>query len=126
MLTRSADHSKEKLQEGSDKITGKNRKRMVATNLKSQTITLMAERSAMEAEMNAIIERLCQPGGPGLSGNLVDSEVLRFSLQFDCLLDLDVKINFLSWLPGNGMKNFGFNGFLLVVVFILCRAICLT
>lgn len=28
----------------------------------------------MEAEMNSIIDRLCQPGGPGISGNLVDSE----------------------------------------------------
>lgn len=24
--------------------------------------------------MNSIIDRLCQPGGPGISGNLVDSE----------------------------------------------------
>lgn len=29
----------------------------------------------MEAEMDAIIESLCGPSGPGLSGNLVDSEV---------------------------------------------------
>ncbi|XWS72634.1 hypothetical protein CRYUN_Cryun02cG0056900 [Craigia yunnanensis] len=34
----------------------------------------MEKRSGMEAEMNVIIEQLCQPGGPGLSGNLVDSE----------------------------------------------------
>ncbi|XP_052486731.1 uncharacterized protein LOC105767653 isoform X2 [Gossypium raimondii] len=47
---------------------------MVGANLKSETIKLMDKRSAMEAEMNAIIEQLCQPGGPGLSGNLVDSE----------------------------------------------------
>ncbi|MBA0744984.1 hypothetical protein Gogos_007579 [Gossypium gossypioides] len=47
---------------------------MVGANLKSETMKLMDKRSAMEAEMNAIIEQLCQPGGPGLSGNLVDSE----------------------------------------------------
>ncbi|KAG7538448.1 PDZ domain [Arabidopsis suecica] len=28
----------------------------------------------METEMNSIVERLCNPGGPGLSGNLIDSE----------------------------------------------------
>ncbi|XP_075652524.1 uncharacterized protein LOC142622854 [Castanea sativa] len=47
---------------------------MVATNVKTETMALMDKRSALEAEMNAIIDRLCQPGGPGLSGNLVDSE----------------------------------------------------
>ncbi|XP_010275822.1 PREDICTED: 26S proteasome non-ATPase regulatory subunit 9 [Nelumbo nucifera] len=47
---------------------------MVATNLKSETMSLMDKRKAMETEMNAIIARLCQPGGPGLSGDLVDSE----------------------------------------------------
>ncbi|EOY29553.1 26S proteasome regulatory subunit, putative isoform 3 [Theobroma cacao] len=47
---------------------------MVGANLKSETMKLMEKRSGMEAEMNAIIEQLCQPGGPGLSGNLVDSE----------------------------------------------------
>ncbi|OMO90878.1 hypothetical protein COLO4_18808 [Corchorus olitorius] len=47
---------------------------MVGANLKSETIKLMDKRSGMETEMNAIIEQLCQPGGPGLSGNLVDSE----------------------------------------------------
>ncbi|KAJ0788766.1 putative PDZ domain, 26S Proteasome non-ATPase regulatory subunit 9, PDZ superfamily [Helianthus annuus] len=47
---------------------------MVATDLKSEVKKLMEKRSALEAEMNVIIERLCQPGGPGLSGNLVDSE----------------------------------------------------
>ncbi|XP_050215220.1 uncharacterized protein LOC126666258 [Mercurialis annua] len=47
---------------------------MVATNLKSETMKLMDKRTAVEAEMNAIIEQLCLPGGPGLSGNLVDSE----------------------------------------------------
>ncbi|KAL3642997.1 hypothetical protein CASFOL_013812 [Castilleja foliolosa] len=47
---------------------------MVATNLKAETMKLMDKRSGMEEEMNAIIEGLCRPGGPGLSGNLVDSE----------------------------------------------------
>ncbi|KAI4344294.1 hypothetical protein L6164_011540 [Bauhinia variegata] len=47
---------------------------MVATNVKAETMSLMDKRTAIEAEMNAIIERLSQPGGPGLSGNLVDSE----------------------------------------------------
>ncbi|KAL7097231.1 hypothetical protein ACP275_10G130900 [Erythranthe tilingii] len=47
---------------------------MVATNLKAETMKLMDKRSDMEAELNIIIERLCQPGGPGLSGNLLDSE----------------------------------------------------
>ncbi|KAK9055166.1 hypothetical protein SSX86_026248 [Deinandra increscens subsp. villosa] len=47
---------------------------MVATDLKSEVKKLMDKRSALEVEMNVIIERLCQPGGPGLSGNLVDSE----------------------------------------------------
>ncbi|GMH27284.1 hypothetical protein Nepgr_029127 [Nepenthes gracilis] len=47
---------------------------MVGTNLKAETMALMDNRSAVEAEMNSIIERLCLPGGPGLSGNLLDSE----------------------------------------------------
>lgn len=47
---------------------------MVATDVKSEVNKLMEKRSALETEMNVIIERLCQPGGPGLSGNLVDSE----------------------------------------------------
>ncbi|KAK4777931.1 hypothetical protein SAY87_018118 [Trapa incisa] len=47
---------------------------MVATNLKGETMKLMEKRTAIESEMNAIIERLTQPGGPGLSGNLVDAE----------------------------------------------------
>lgn len=34
----------------------------------------MDKRTTMETEMNSIVERLCNPGGPGLSGNLVDSE----------------------------------------------------
>uniref|UniRef100_A0A5B6YTF9 Putative 26S proteasome non-ATPase regulatory subunit 9 isoform X1 n=1 Tax=Davidia involucrata TaxID=16924 RepID=A0A5B6YTF9_DAVIN len=47
---------------------------MVATNLKAEAMSLMDKRTALEAEMNVIIDRLCQPGGPGLSANLVDSE----------------------------------------------------
>ncbi|KAJ4709592.1 26S proteasome non-ATPase regulatory subunit 9 [Melia azedarach] len=47
---------------------------MVGTNLKTETTSLMEKRSALEAEMNAVIDRLCRPDGPGLSGNLVDSE----------------------------------------------------
>ncbi|KAG6490706.1 hypothetical protein ZIOFF_052016 [Zingiber officinale] len=47
---------------------------MAAPNLKAETISLMDMRASMEAEMDAIIESLCGPSGPGLSGNLVDSE----------------------------------------------------
>ncbi|KAG5593716.1 hypothetical protein H5410_034948 [Solanum commersonii] len=47
---------------------------MVGTNLKAETMKLMDERTNTETEMDVIIQRLCQPGGPGLSGNLVDSE----------------------------------------------------
>ncbi|KAF8407263.1 hypothetical protein HHK36_006390 [Tetracentron sinense] len=43
---------------------------MVATNLKAQTMSLIDKRDATEIEMNIIIERLCQPGGPGISGSL--------------------------------------------------------
>lgn len=45
-------------------------------------MSLMDKRTAVEAEMNAIIARLTQPGAPGLSGNLVDSEVFLFFLSF--------------------------------------------
>lgn len=45
---------------------------------------MMDKRSGVEEEMNVIIQRLCQPGGPGLSGNLVDSEADLIS--FYCLL----------------------------------------
>ncbi|XP_060171774.1 uncharacterized protein LOC132602962 isoform X2 [Lycium barbarum] len=48
---------------------------MVGTNLKAETMKLMDERANKETEMDVIIQRLSQPGGPGLSGNLVDSEV---------------------------------------------------
>ncbi|KAK2422296.1 hypothetical protein P8452_52016 [Trifolium repens] len=47
---------------------------MVGTNVKAETNSLMVKRSALESEMNSIIARLSQPGAPGLSGNLVDSE----------------------------------------------------
>ncbi|KAH0649693.1 hypothetical protein KY284_029605 [Solanum tuberosum] len=47
---------------------------MVGTNLKAETMKLMDERTNTETEMDVIIQRLCQPSGPGLSGNLVDSE----------------------------------------------------
>lgn len=42
--------------------------------MKAEAMKLMDQRSAMELEMNAIIERLCRPDGPGFSGNLTDSE----------------------------------------------------
>ncbi|KAF7152346.1 hypothetical protein RHSIM_Rhsim01G0033400 [Rhododendron simsii] len=58
---------------------------MVGTNLKAETMSLMDKRTALEAEMNVIIDRLCRPGGPGLSGNLIDSEasilIFCFSLH---------------------------------------------
>ncbi|KAL1217533.1 hypothetical protein V5N11_004702 [Cardamine amara subsp. amara] len=47
---------------------------MVGANLKAETMALMDKRTAMETEMNSIVQRLCNPGGPGLSGNLIDSE----------------------------------------------------
>ncbi|XP_039119685.1 26S proteasome non-ATPase regulatory subunit 9 [Dioscorea cayenensis subsp. rotundata] len=47
---------------------------MVGANLKAETLALMEKRASVEAEMNAIIEILCGPGGPGISGNLVDAE----------------------------------------------------
>ncbi|XP_019088475.1 PREDICTED: 26S proteasome non-ATPase regulatory subunit 9-like [Camelina sativa] len=47
---------------------------MVGANLKAETMALMDKRAAMETEMNSIVQRLCNPGGPGLSGNLIDSE----------------------------------------------------
>ncbi|KAK3018592.1 hypothetical protein RJ639_002827 [Escallonia herrerae] len=50
---------------------------MVGTNLKAEALNLMERRSNLEAEMDVIIQRLCQPGGPGLSGNLVDSEAIH-------------------------------------------------
>ncbi|CAJ2642067.1 unnamed protein product [Trifolium pratense] len=47
---------------------------MLGTNVKAEITSLMDKRSALESEMNSIIARLSQPGAPGLSGNLVDSE----------------------------------------------------
>ncbi|XP_020577682.1 26S proteasome non-ATPase regulatory subunit 9 [Phalaenopsis equestris] len=47
---------------------------MVAPNLKAETLSLSEKRASMEAEMNAIIAQLSVPGGPGITGNLVDSE----------------------------------------------------
>ncbi|XP_003633172.1 26S proteasome non-ATPase regulatory subunit 9 isoform X2 [Vitis riparia] len=47
---------------------------MVGANLKAEAMALMDRRTELEAQMNAIIQRLCQPGGPGISGSLVDSE----------------------------------------------------
>ncbi|KAH9613448.1 hypothetical protein KSS87_016633 [Heliosperma pusillum] len=47
---------------------------MVGTNLKAETVKLMDERSLIETEINNVIQRLCHPAGPGLSGNLVDFE----------------------------------------------------
>ena len=49
---------------------------MVVANLKAEAMALMDRRTELEAQMNAIIQRLCQPGGPGISGSLVDSEVI--------------------------------------------------
>ena len=63
---------------------------MVGANLKAETIASMDKRTAIETEMNLIIDRLCQPGGPGLSGNLVDSKVLFSSLSSTLFF-------FLSW-----------------------------
>ncbi|KAJ3677198.1 hypothetical protein LUZ60_002922 [Juncus effusus] len=47
---------------------------MVATNLKAETKSLMDQRDGIESEMNALIDTLCRPGGPGISGGLADSE----------------------------------------------------
>jgi len=54
--------------------TWRREEKMVGANLKAETMALMDKRTAMETEMNSIVERLCNPGGPGLSGNLIDSE----------------------------------------------------
>ena len=53
---------------------------MVGANVKAETVTMMDKRQSIEAEMDGIISRLCVPNGPGLQGNLVDSEV-RYSLH---------------------------------------------
>ncbi|XP_031482433.1 uncharacterized protein LOC116252368 isoform X2 [Nymphaea colorata] len=51
-----------------------NKKEMVGSNLKEETMSLMKRRELIEEEMNAIISRLTAPGAPGISGNLLDSE----------------------------------------------------
>ena len=61
---------------------------MVAANLKAETLGLMDKRSALEAEMNGIIDRLTRPGGPGLSGNLLNSEVSLKFLSFRYLYSI--------------------------------------
>ncbi|KAG8056782.1 hypothetical protein GUJ93_ZPchr0002g24010 [Zizania palustris] len=47
---------------------------MVAPNVKAETMRLMDRRAALEAEMDAIIAALSAPGGPGITGGLVDAE----------------------------------------------------
>jgi 26S proteasome non-ATPase regulatory subunit 9 len=49
--------------------------KMVGTNVKAETMAMIEKRSGIEAEMNAIIDRLCVPNGPGISGSLLDAEV---------------------------------------------------
>ncbi len=63
---------------------GRDRKEveMVGANLKAETMAMMESRTAVEAEMDAIIARLSRPGGAGLQGNLVDSEVHSSQLFF--------------------------------------------
>jgi 26S proteasome regulatory subunit N4 len=48
---------------------------MVAPDVKAETMKLMDQRGALEAEMDAIIARLTAAGGPGITGGLVDAEV---------------------------------------------------
>ncbi|EER98910.1 hypothetical protein BDA96_02G214700 [Sorghum bicolor] len=47
---------------------------MVAPDVKAETMKLMDQRGGLEAEMDAIIARLTEPGGPGITGGLVDAE----------------------------------------------------
>eukprot|EP00271_Cylindrocystis_brebissonii_P013525 TRINITY_DN33408_c0_g1_i1.p1 TRINITY_DN33408_c0_g1~~TRINITY_DN33408_c0_g1_i1.p1 ORF type:complete len:286 (+),score=86.21 TRINITY_DN33408_c0_g1_i1:152-1009(+) len=47
---------------------------MVGSNLRAEAISLMDQRAGIEAEIEAIASRLTGPGGPGLTGNLIDSE----------------------------------------------------
>ncbi|RLN33943.1 hypothetical protein C2845_PM03G34790 [Panicum miliaceum] len=47
---------------------------MVAPDVKAETMKLMDRRGTLEAEMDAIIARLTAPGGPGITGGLVDAE----------------------------------------------------
>ncbi|KAL6012164.1 hypothetical protein ACLOJK_002642 [Asimina triloba] len=62
------------------------RRKMVGTNLKAETLSLKEKRDAIELEMNSIISRLTQPGGPGISGSLVDAEA-SFPIPRCCVLD---------------------------------------
>ena len=48
---------------------------MVGSNIRSEAMSLIDERGVMEHEMDTIIARLTGPGGPGVKGSLVDSEV---------------------------------------------------
>lgn len=66
---------------------------MVAMDLKVETFKLMDKRTAVETEMNLIIERLSQPGGPGLSGNLVDFEVSKVSNLLDSYESLNCVVS---------------------------------
>lgn len=70
---------------------------MVGANLKAEAMALMDRRTELEAQMNAIIQRLCQPGGPGISGSLVDSEVSCFSI-FTIIMILNFRFIFLQFL----------------------------
>lgn len=47
---------------------------MVAPDVKAETMKLMDQRGALEAEMDGIIARLTAAGGPGITGGLVDAE----------------------------------------------------
>ena len=48
---------------------------MVGSNIRSEAMSLMDKRGVMEGEIDTIIARLTGPGGPGVKGSLVDSEV---------------------------------------------------
>lgn len=48
---------------------------MVAPDVKAETMKLMDQRGGLELEMDAVIARLTAPGGPGITGGLVDAEV---------------------------------------------------
>jgi 26S proteasome non-ATPase regulatory subunit 9 len=51
---------------------------MVGTNVKQETMVLIEKRTAIEAELKAIIARLRCENGPGITGNLVDKDVSIF------------------------------------------------
>lgn len=75
----------------------------MGANLKAEAMALMNKRTELEAQMNAIIDRLCQPGGPGISGNLVDSEVISLTNIY-CYFDFEIYVCFLQFL-GHQMDN---------------------